>query len=119
MKSRWLKLLAVVMVFSAIAAACGSDSGSTNTASPTTAAPSGNSVLAGTSVTITGPERAEEEAGAIQKALDVFAKANNMTITYSGDVDWEANINVQVAGQPARHLDLPPARQARRFCPGR
>jgi len=103
MKARWLKLATVVVAFSFVAAACG-DSGSSNTASPTTTAapattvaPSGGA-LAGTSVTITGPERAEEEAGAIQDALDIFAKANDMTITYTGDADWEANINVQVEG---------------------
>jgi len=116
MKARWLKLATVVVAFSFVAAACGDSSSNTDTAGPTTTAakaatttaapaptttaattPSDNP-LAGSKVTITGPERAEEEAGAIQQALDVFAKANDMTITYTGDADWEANINVQVEG---------------------
>lgn len=115
MKSRWLKLGTVVMAFSAIAAACGDDGGTTATPAatdaPTTteaAAGTDGSALEGTSVTVTGPERAEEEAGAIQQALDVFADANGMTITYTGDADWESNINTQVAGGNAPDISIFP-----------
>ena len=52
----------------------------------------------GAEVTVTGPERAENEAGAIQAVLGAFGEANNIEITYTGDADWEANINTQVAG---------------------
>jgi alpha-glucoside transport system substrate-binding protein len=52
--------------------------------------------LSGTEVTITGPERSEEEAGAFQDALDVFAEENDMTVTYLGSSDWESEINVAV-----------------------
>jgi alpha-glucoside transport system substrate-binding protein len=54
--------------------------------------------LEGTEVTVTGPERDESEAGSLQAALDAFAEENGMTITYTGDADWEANINTQVEG---------------------
>ena len=61
----------------------------------------GHSDLAGTTVTVFGPESSDEEAGALQDALDVFAEENGMTITYTGSADWEAEINVQVdAGSP-------------------
>lgn len=57
--------------------------------------------LAGTAVTITGSERSANEAGAIQRALDTFAEANDMNITFLGSADWESEINVQVeAGLP-------------------
>ena len=57
--------------------------------------------LAGTTVVITGPERDEVEGGSIQAALDIFAAENDMTITYTGSADWEAEVNVQVeAGTP-------------------
>jgi len=126
MKARWLKLATVVVAFSFVAAACGDSGSSTNTASPTTAAPATTAAagttaapattaaapsegdLAGTTVNITGPERAEEEAGAIQQALDIFAEANNMTINYTGDADWEANINVQVEGGNPPNISIFP-----------
>ncbi len=99
MKSRWLKLGTVLVAFSVIAAACGDDDGASG---------GDGNPLEGTSVTVTGPERAEEEAGAIQQALDVFAEANGMTITYTGDADWEANINTQVSGGNAPDISIFP-----------
>lgn len=86
MKKHWsVKLLAALLAFGLIASACGDDDES-------------GDGLEGSSVTITGPERDESEAGAIQAALDIFAEENGMEITYTGDADWEANINVQVEG---------------------
>ena len=52
--------------------------------------------LSGTEVTITGPERAEEEAGALQDALNAFGEETGISITYLGSADWEAEINVAV-----------------------
>jgi alpha-glucoside transport system substrate-binding protein len=52
----------------------------------------------GAEVTVTGPERSEEEAGSLQQVLGAFGEANNIAITYIGDADWEANINTQVQG---------------------
>jgi len=54
--------------------------------------------LAGTTVTVFGPESSDVEAGAFQAALDLFAAANGMTITYTGARDFSDQINVQVAG---------------------
>ncbi len=64
--------------------------------------------LAGSEVTITGPERAEEEAGAIQYALDQFAAEHDMTITYAGSADWEAEINVAVEAGNAPDISIFP-----------
>ncbi len=58
----------------------------------------GSADLAGTEVTVFGPESSEEEAGAHQDALDVFAEENGMTITYVGARDFEEQINAQVSG---------------------
>lgn len=54
--------------------------------------------LAGTTVTVFGPESSDTEAGAFQAALDLFAAANGMTISYTGARDFSDQINVQVAG---------------------
>ncbi|MGH9272250.1 MAG: ABC transporter substrate-binding protein [Ilumatobacteraceae bacterium] len=58
----------------------------------------GSADLEGTEVTVFGPESSEEEAGAMQDALDVFAEENGMAITYVGARDFEEQINAQVAG---------------------
>jgi len=49
-------------------------------------------------VTITGSERDDPSVVAINAALDEFGEANNIDITFTGDADWEANINTQVEG---------------------
>jgi len=54
--------------------------------------------LEGTTVTVFGPESSDVEAGAFQAALDLFAAANDMTISYTGARDFSDQINVQVAG---------------------
>lgn len=54
--------------------------------------------LAGTSVTVFGPESSDVEAGAFQAALDLFAATNGMEISYTGARDFSDQINVQVAG---------------------
>ncbi len=118
MQKRWLKLAAVPVVLGLVAAACGDDdddNGSSDTAATTAAADDGaddgdgdgggdaggDQDFGGAEVTITGPERTDEEAGAIQDVMDAFGEQVNLNITYSGDADWEANINTQVeAGNP-------------------
>lgn len=57
-----------------------------------------NPDLAGTSVTVTGPEVTETEAGAIIDTLTAFAELNDMEISYAGSDSWEAEIGAQVAG---------------------
>jgi alpha-glucoside transport system substrate-binding protein len=52
----------------------------------------------GAEVTITGSERDDPSVIAINEALDAFGEANNIDITFTGDADWEANINTQVQG---------------------
>ena len=54
--------------------------------------------FSGTTVTVFGPENATTDVGAINAALDEFGEANNIDITFTGDADWEANINTQVEG---------------------
>ncbi|MEX2625501.1 MAG: ABC transporter substrate-binding protein, partial [Ilumatobacteraceae bacterium] len=51
-----------------------------------------------TELTVTGPERSEEEAGALQETLGAWGDENGIEVTYIGDADWEANINTQVEG---------------------
>jgi alpha-glucoside transport system substrate-binding protein len=55
--------------------------------------------LAGTSVTVSGVEESTTNEGqSMQAALDVFAEANGMTITYTGVRSFEGDIGQQIAG---------------------
>jgi len=47
-------------------------------------------------VTVSGPERSEAEAGALNAALEEFGNANGITIVYKGSANWEADINIQL-----------------------
>jgi alpha-glucoside transport system substrate-binding protein len=122
MNRRWPKLAALPMVLALVAAACGDDdstggTGGTNAPSETaaasdtttaaatddtTAAPiastGGDASLEGTEVVITGPERDDPSVGAINTVLKAFGESKGIEITYTGDADWEANINTQVEG---------------------
>lgn len=96
MNKRWLKLAAVPITLSFVAAACGSDDeGSTDT-TPAESTDTGGD--AKTEITVTGPERDESEAGSIQEVLGAWGDENGVEVTYIGDADWEANINTQVQG---------------------
>lgn len=101
MTTRWRKYAALPIALALVAAACGGDDDSGTPA--TTAAPDGgdngdNGDIAGSTLTVTGPERSEEEAGSLQRVLGAWGEANGVTVTYTGDADWEANINTQVQG---------------------
>ncbi|TFH21413.1 MAG: carbohydrate ABC transporter substrate-binding protein [Acidimicrobiales bacterium] len=101
MNKRWLKLAAVPVALSLVAAACGSDSdssSSSDTTEATTEGTSGGADISGATITVTGPERDESEAGSIQEVLSAWGEANGVEVTYTGDADWEANINTQVQG---------------------
>jgi alpha-glucoside transport system substrate-binding protein len=103
MNKRWLKLAAVPIALSLVAAACGSDddaSGSEDTTAPVaTEAEAEESAVEGkTEITVTGPERDESEAGSIQAILGAWGDENGVAVTYIGDADWESNINTQVEG---------------------
>ncbi|MBT8213317.1 MAG: ABC transporter substrate-binding protein [Acidimicrobiia bacterium] len=76
-KHVWIVL---VLAFALIAAACGGDD------------------LEGTSVTVFGPESSEEEAGALQDALDILAERTGIDIVYTGARDFSDQINAQAIG---------------------
>ncbi|WP_040492282.1 ABC transporter substrate-binding protein [Ilumatobacter nonamiensis] len=119
MRKRSIKLAAVPVALALVAGACGSDddSSSSDDSSEETegsdaasdedegegddggddeAATSGD--FDGAEVTITGPERDDPSIAAIQDTLGAFGEENNISISYAGDADWEANINTQVEG---------------------
>lgn len=63
--------------------------------------PTGTQDFDGAEVTITGSERDDPSVIAINGALAAFGEANNIDIQFTGDADWESNINTQVeAGNP-------------------
>ena len=47
-------------------------------------------------VTVSGPERSESEAGALNAALEEFGNANGITIVYKGSASWETDIQIQL-----------------------
>jgi alpha-glucoside transport system substrate-binding protein len=109
MNKRWLKLAALPVVFSFAVAACGDDDDNGTTPAPeTTAADTGgdggdgdtggDNDFGGRRITVTGPERDDSEAGALQQVLGEFGESVGLDIVYIGDADWEANINTQVEG---------------------
>ena len=48
-------------------------------------------------VTISGPERSEAEAGALNFALEQFGIENGINIVYKGSANWETDIGLQLA----------------------
>lgn len=60
------------------------------------AADSGDAAPVNKVVTVSGPERSEAEAGALNAALEEFGNANGITIVYKGSANWEADINIQL-----------------------
>ncbi len=117
MRSSLVRLLAVLLAFVMIAAACGGDDDDAGDSGDDASADSGDSGDSGddgdsgdsgdsgdgpkTSLIVTGPERDESEAGSIQAAFDVWSADSGVTVQYLGSADWEAEVNVQVeAGNP-------------------
>ncbi len=128
MTSRRIKVLAPLLAFSVVAAACGGDDDDATPAEPTaddgggeataddgggeaTADDGGATVGGGTipeggalpevsddAIIITGPERDESEAGSLQEVLGAWGAENGVEVIYLGDANWEANINIQIAG---------------------
>ncbi len=96
---RFRNVVILLFAFALVVAACSSDDGDAGTDDTTTTTADGGDVdLTGTTVTVFGPESSDEEAGAMQDALSVFAEANGMTITYTGARDFSDQINAQAAG---------------------
>jgi len=79
-------------------AAADDTTGTTAAADDTTATTMAGEDLSGTEVTVFGPESSDEEAGALQAALDAFADESGITITYTGARDFSDQINAQAAG---------------------
>jgi alpha-glucoside transport system substrate-binding protein len=105
MNKRWLKLAAVPIALSLVAAACGSDDDSSSgsdttdaTTDATTATGGDTGDFGGVTVTITGPERDDPSIAAINDTLNAWGETVNLKVEYTGDADWEANINTQVEG---------------------
>lgn len=99
MKSRWRWLVAVLAVLAMIASACATEEGGGDGDGDTdTTADGGEVDLAGTEVTVFSSEDGVDEATGIQRALDVFAERNDMTITHTGARDFSDQINAQAAG---------------------
>ncbi len=72
-----------------------------------TADEGGEAAATGT-VTITGPERDESEAGAIQQVLTAWGEESGIDVAYVGSADWEAEINVAVEGGTAPDISFFP-----------
>ncbi len=85
---------------SLVAAACGGDGdGDTAEAPADEPAAAEEAPAEGkTEILVTGPERSEEQAGALQEVLGAWGEANGVEVTYLGSADWEAEINTQVEG---------------------
>lgn len=64
--------------------------------------------LAGTSVTVFGPESSDEEAGAIVDALAAFTAETGIEVTYTGARDFSDQINAQVSGGNAPDIGIYP-----------
>ena len=118
MRKHSVKLAAIPVTLALVAGACGSssDSSSSNSAAPAdtttdattaaggstapdgTVAAGGDMDFGGEKITITGSERDDPSVGAINYALKQFGDKVNLDIQFSGDADWESNINTQVQG---------------------
>jgi alpha-glucoside transport system substrate-binding protein len=114
---RRFKWLALLLALAMIAAACGDDdSGDGGDGGDATTTTEAMGDLAGTTVTVFSSEDGVDEATGIQRALDVFAAENGMTISHSGARDFSEQINAQAAGgnppdiamfpQPGKVLDF-------------
>ncbi len=128
------RLIALLLALALVAAACGG--GTTDDETSTTAAPGTEETttteameeepmeeepmedvsLEGTTVTVFSSEDGVDEATGIQRALDVFAEENGMSITHTGARDFSDQINAQAVGgnppdiamfpQPGKVLDF-------------
>ena len=99
---RFRNVVIILFAFALVVAACSSDDeGGGDTETTTTTAGDtggGDADLSGTEVTVFGPESSENEAGAMQDALDIFAAETGISITYTGARDFSDQINAQAAG---------------------
>ena len=126
MTKRWWKLLAVLTVFALVVAACSGDTADDTEAPAETEAPAATEApaddepaddeepmddmvdLAGTSVTIAGPESTDAEAGGFIAAMEALSAETGIEITYAGSRDFSDNINAQVQGGNAPDIGIIP-----------
>ncbi|MFK8025212.1 MAG: ABC transporter substrate-binding protein [Ilumatobacter sp.] len=110
MRKKSIKLAAVPVALALVAGACGSDSDEAADETEDTAAASDDEAMEeeedagdatdfdGATVSITGPERDDPSIASLNDTLAAFGETVNLNIEYTGDADWEANINTQVEG---------------------
>lgn len=127
--SRWKGLMALLFAFGLLAAACSGDevaetatevsegvdeaANEAGDAVEEAADEAGEAMDEATgestgAVVITGPERTEEEAGAIQSVLSAWGEENGIEVTYAGSADWESEINLAVEGGTAPDISFFP-----------
>jgi alpha-glucoside transport system substrate-binding protein len=101
MKHTWLKLLAVLLAFGLLAAACGDDDSTDSADEPADEpADDGAADLAGETVSILGPET-DSQADGFVAGFAPFEAATGVTIEYSGSRDATTEMNLAVeAGDP-------------------
>ena len=103
-KTRVRRFGAMLVGLSLVAAACGGDDDGDTAEAPAdepaaAEEPADEPAAEGkTEILVTGPERSEEQAGALQEVLGAWGEANGVEVTYLGSADWEAEINTQVEG---------------------
>jgi len=100
-KTRVRRFGAMLVGLSLVAAACGGDDDGDTAEAPAdepAAAEEEAPAEGKTEILVTGPERSEEQAGALQEVLGAWGEANGVEVTYLGSADWEAEINTQVEG---------------------
>lgn len=89
---RFKWLIALFAVLALVAAACGGDDSGEGDGN------GDGDGLSGKSVTIFGPESSDEEAGALQDALNVFSARTGIRAFYTGARDFSDQINAQAGG---------------------
>ena len=100
-KTRVRRFGAMLVGLSLVAAACGGDDDGDTAEAPAdepAAAEEEAPAEGKTESLVPGPERSEEQAGALQEVLGAWGEANGVEVTYLGSADWEAEINTQVEG---------------------
>ncbi|MGA1075700.1 MAG: ABC transporter substrate-binding protein [Ilumatobacteraceae bacterium] len=133
MRSRRLKMLAPLLAFSVVAAACGDneetvaeepaaeepaaeepaddmadDMADEPADEPAADEPAAEEPAEMASIIVTGPERDESEAGALNAVLGAWGEENGVKVEYLGSADWEAEINSQIAGGTAPDISIFP-----------
>ncbi len=112
MRKHSIKLAAVPVALALVAGACGSDSDESSADDSGTeeeateeesteeegATEEGATDFDGAEVTITGSERDDPSVAAINDTLNEHFADMNLTVSFTGDADWEANINTQAQG---------------------